>query len=216
MVRVALGVDAGTQSLKVLVVAIDPSSSSSPPPPSADGVVLARASASLSLLPGGPPGRAEQHPAAWVDALARALADAFSQVAPGVDANVVAVGVSGQQHGLVALDSAGNVIRPAKLWCDVESAPEASEISTLLGYTLPAGFTCTKFLWLARNEPESFDKLHTPVLPHDYLNFVLSGVYAMEFGDASGVGTSRCGETWRARAVSWHVCNALWVQRDAA
>ena len=64
--------------------------------------------------------------------------------------------------------------------------------------------------------PESFDKLHTPVLPHDYLNFVLSGVYAMECGDASGVGTSRCGETWRARAVSWHVCNALWVQRDAA
>ena len=114
MVRVALGVDAGTQSLKVLVVAIDPSSSSSPPPPSADGVVLARASASLSLLPGGPPGRAEQHPAAWVDALARALADAFSQVAPGVDANVVAVGVSGQQHGLVALDSAGNVIRESE------------------------------------------------------------------------------------------------------
>ncbi|GHP01528.1 hypothetical protein PPROV_000028400 [Pycnococcus provasolii] len=171
--KVAVGVDAGTQSLKVLAYAVDTNS------------VLARTSCPLSLLPSTVTGRAEQDPHSWVQALSHCL----SELNLPSSAIVTAIAVSGQQHGLVALDSSGSVIRPAKLWCDVESAPEASEISTVLGYTLPAGFTCTKFLWLARHEPESFEKLHTLLLPHDYLNFVLSGVYAMECGDASGVGT---------------------------
>ena len=106
-----LGVDSGTQSTKVMVV------------DARDGKVLSWAAQEYDLIPGLPPGAKEQHPQTWRDATASAIRRALRQ-AKAVASEVKAIGVSGQQHGFVPLDSAGEVIRPAKLWCDTATAPE--------------------------------------------------------------------------------------------
>jgi len=170
-----VGIDVGTQGLKVLVR------------DAASGRVLARASRAYGLLPRSGDSCAEQEPATWLEALQSALGEVLA--APGLEAaRVTAAGVSGQQHGMVCLDAQQAVLRPAKLWCDVESAPEAAELSKAWGVVTPAGFTATKVLWLKRHEPENFAKMATLLLPHDYVNFVLCGRLAMERGDASGTG----------------------------
>ncbi len=108
----------------------------------------------------------------------------------------MAIGVSGQQHGFVPLDAKGEVIRPAKLWCDTSTTAECEEITEKLGglkrtigalgnAVLP-GFTAPKVLWLKNHEPKNYQRLATVLLPHDYLNFWLTGERVMEFGDASG------------------------------
>lgn len=98
-----------------------------------------------------------------------------------VDRNdVVAMAVSGQQHGMVALDASGSVIRNAKLWCDVESAPQAEAITNQLGYKVVPGFTATKMLWLAENEPQNWERTQTVLLPSQYINYFLTGQMAME------------------------------------
>jgi xylulokinase len=104
--------------------------------------------------------------------------------------------VSGQQHGFVPLDAKGEVIRPAKLWCDTATADECLEITSKLGGLKPAiralgnavlpGFTASKILWLKKHEPKNYARLETILLPHDYLNFWLTGEKVMEYGDASG------------------------------
>src|SRR5690606_26626809 len=99
-----------------------------------------------------------------------------------------AVGVSGQQHGSVFLDDEHSVIRPAKLWCDTTTASEAAELSAQSPYPIPAGFTLPKVLWLKNNEPENWASLKTLLLPHDYINFLLTSERFMEAGDASGTG----------------------------
>lgn len=74
------------------------------------------------------------------------------------------------------------VIRNAKLWCDVESAKQAKELSGKWDYNLVPGFTASKILWLKENEPENFEKLAKVLLPHDYINWYLTGEYAAEVG----------------------------------
>lgn len=95
-------------------------------------------------------------------------------------ADVAAMAVSGQQHGMVALDASGSVIRNAKLWCDVESAPQAETITNKLGYKVVPGFTATKMLWMAENEPENWDATQHVLLPSQYMNYFLTGNMAME------------------------------------
>ncbi len=178
-----LGIDSGTQSTKVLVI------------DARDGKVLASAAQEYELLPGLPPGAKEQHPHTWRDATASGLRRALRQ-AKAVAAEVKAIGVSGQQHGFVPLDAKGEVIRPAKLWCDTSTAAECDEIMEkvggfkktirLLGNAVLPGFTASKILWLKKHEPENFKRLATVLLPHDYLNFWLTGEKVMEYGDASG------------------------------
>src|SRR5881394_905738 len=110
-----IGIDSGTQSTKVLVI------------DARDGKVLASASQEYDLIPNLPPGAKEQHPHTWREAAASGIRRALRQ-ARAVAAEVKAIGVSGQQHGFVPLDEAGEVIRPAKLWCDTSTAPECEEI----------------------------------------------------------------------------------------
>ena len=111
-------------------------------------------------------------------------------------ARVRGIGVSGQQHGFVPLDAKGGVIRPAKLWCDTSTRVECALLTKKLGgprltirktgnLVLP-GFTAPKILWLKRHEPANYKRLRHVLLPHDFLNFHLTGNYFMEFGDASG------------------------------
>jgi len=178
-----LGIDSGTQSTKV--VAVDAST----------GNVLGTGAQAYNLIPNLPAGAKEQHPHTWRDATAKAIRQAL-RGAKAVAAEVKAIGVSGQQHGFVPLDGKGEVIRPAKLWCDTSTSTECEEIMAALGgqkETIKAignamlpGFTASKILWLIKNEPQNFKKLATILLPHDYLNFWLTGQKVMEYGDASG------------------------------
>jgi xylulokinase len=178
-----LGVDSGTQSTKVL--AID----------GRTGQVLASAAQSYDLIPNLPSGAKEQHPHTWREATAKAIRQVL-RLARVKTEEVRAIGVSGQQHGFVPLDSKGEVIRPAKLWCDTSTAAECEEIMEkvgglkatirLLGNAVLPGFTASKILWLKNHEPKNYARLATVLLPHDYLNFWLTGEKVMEYGDASG------------------------------
>eukprot|EP01023_Acetabularia_acetabulum_P016246 TRINITY_DN18025_c0_g1_i10.p1 TRINITY_DN18025_c0_g1~~TRINITY_DN18025_c0_g1_i10.p1 ORF type:complete len:538 (-),score=95.55 TRINITY_DN18025_c0_g1_i10:668-2281(-) len=168
-----LGVDVGTQGTKAVVY--DPKLNR----------VISKGSKSHKPLVNTVPGRAEQDPSEWI----HALKESVGQAVQSVDRNrIKAISVSGQQHGLVPLDKNGNVIRAAKLWCDVEASQEAEELSEQFGFTLVPGFTSPKIKWLLQNEPDNFSKMRHVLLPHDYVNYYLCGEYAMECGDASGTG----------------------------
>jgi xylulokinase len=183
MKTLIIGIDSGTQSTKALVV------------DAKNGKVVGSASRAYDLLPGLPTGAKEQHPHTWRDAAAATIRQALRD-AKASPADVKAIGVSGQQHGFVPLDAQGEVIRAAKLWCDTATAAECEEITSALGgpkKTLRAlgnavlpGFTASKILWLKNHEPANYARLATVLLPHDYLNFWLTGRRVMEYGDASG------------------------------
>ncbi|MER5374310.1 xylulokinase [Streptomyces sp. NPDC002553] len=173
-----VGVDTSTQSTKVLVV------------DAATGQVVASGQAPHTVTSGA--GR-ESDPRQWWDALREALrqcGDAAHEVA--------AVSVGGQQHGLVTLDEHGEPVRPALLWNDVRSAPQASRLVEELGGakawaertgSVPAAsFTVTKWAWLAEHEPDSLRATKAVRLPHDYLTERLTGEGTTDRGDASGTG----------------------------
>ncbi len=178
-----IGIDSGTQSTKALVV------------DSHTGKVLGTGSAAYDLLPGLPAGAKEQHPETWKTATVKAVKAAMKE-AKAAASDVVALSVSGQQHGFVPLDREGKVIRPAKLWCDTTTTAECDELNAALGGPRGAirqsgnaflpGFTAPKILWLKRHEPANYERLATILLPHDYLNWWMTGNAFMEFGDASG------------------------------
>jgi len=168
-----LGFDVGTQGTKALLI------------DDVQRAVVARASASYGLIEGLPAGHAEQHPDTW----AAALREVTTRILQQADLKRLAgIGVSGQQHGAVVLDAAGAVIRPAKLWCDTSAAEEAEELSARIGTAIPAGFTAPKLAWMRRHEPELWRKVDLVLLPHDWVNWKLTGLATMEPGDASGTG----------------------------
>ncbi|MEM1607048.1 MAG: xylulokinase [Candidatus Bathyarchaeia archaeon] len=178
-----IGIDNGTQSTKTIVVDGE------------TGAVLGKATKEYGYIEGLPPGHKEQDPAVWIDALIDTVKKAINVA--GIDPKYVrAIGVSGQQHGLVPLDEHGRVIRPAKLWNDTSTFRESKylirrlgglkRVIEILGLSIPPGYTAPKILWLKRNEPWNYKRLKTILLPHDYLNFYLTGVKVMEYGDASG------------------------------
>jgi xylulokinase len=130
-------------------------------------------------------------------------------VGPGADLSPAAVAVGGQQHGMVVSDAAGAVLRPAKLWNDTESAPDAgwllAQLATrdadgtvvddgsaawadAVGSVPVAAFTVTKLSWLHRSHPDAWTRLTRVLLPHDYLTHRLTGAYTTDRGDASGTG----------------------------
>ena len=170
-----LGLDVGTQGTKGLVI------------DDQLGEVVARASSSYALIDGLETGAAEQHPETWIEAVRAVCRELIRQ--PQVErAEVRAVGVSGQQHGLVVLDEAQRVVRPAKLWCDTATAAEAEQLAGELGRPVPTGFTASKVRWLAQREPESWERTRHVLLPHDFVNLRLTGEISAEAGDASGTG----------------------------
>jgi xylulokinase len=194
-----LGIDCGTQSLKV--IAWDP-----------DSRTLTSCSRSYGLIKDLPPGHKEQAPTVWVESLHSCLDELKSA---GIDmSSVAAVGVSGQQHGLVLLNSSDHVLRPAKLWNDtstesqcrqiVEAAGGIEAYQAEIGNYLPPGFTASKILWVRQNEPEVYRDIASIMLPHDYLNFHLTGEKVAEAGDASGTGYFSVEKRdWSKAALSW-------------
>ena len=178
------GIDCGTQGTKVVIY--DASSRQ----------VVAQGYAEHKLI-SDESGTREQHPDWWIDALKGAFAQALA--APQVKADgIVALGVSGQQHGLVVLDDQDRVIRPAKLWCDtstyrqteqlVDALGGQSAVIDKIGLSILTGYTASKLLWLKQFEADNFLRIRSILLPHDYLNFWLTGEKTAEFGDASGSG----------------------------
>ncbi len=177
-----IGIDSGTQGTKVIVFSAD------------RGEIVSSAYATHDIIEEDS-GKREQDPAWWVEACTKAMKEALGQDGVSVK-QVKAIGISGQQHGMVPLDGNGEVIRPAKLWCDTETVPQCDELTAklggdarvieLIGNIIAPGFTAPKILWLKQNEPENYQKLRSVLLPHDYLNFWLTGEKATEFGDASG------------------------------
>lgn len=170
------GVDCSTQSTKVLVVDAD------------DGTVVATGRAEHEVTGSG--GARETHPRVWEEALASALAGT------GRAREVAALAIGGQQHGLVVRDVAGEPLRPAVLWNDLRSAPDAAALVAALGGpaawaqrtgSVPvASFTVSKWAWLRRVQPSVAAATASVRLPHDHLTERLTEVPATDRGDASG------------------------------
>ncbi len=196
-----VGLDVGTTGVKAIAL-------------SPDGEVLATATRDYPLSTPRP-GWAEQDPADWWAAAESALDD----VTAGRD--VAAIGLSGQMHGLVVLDDADRVIRPAILWNDQRTAAECAEIEARLGLerlveltgnrALP-GFTAPKLLWLRRNEPEVYSRIERVALPKDYVRFRLTGEWAIDASDASGTLLFDVGRrTWSADVLEALDLPAGWL-----
>lgn len=138
------------------------------------------------------PGWSEQDPAHWWQACLAGVPELLA----GFDAKQVAgIGVGGQMHGLVALDAAGNVLRPAILWNDGRTAAQVDylnetvgndKLSAWTGNIAFAGFTAPKLMWMRQNEPDLFARIAKILLPKDYLVYRLTGVHATDYSDASG------------------------------
>ncbi|WP_343207941.1 xylulokinase [Anaerolentibacter hominis] len=140
-------------------------------------------------------GWAEQDPHDWKDAAIETIAAVMKQSGVNKE-DVKALGISGQMHGLVMLDENCEVIRPSIIWCDQRTAKECEEITEKVGARRlieitanPAltGFTASKILWVRNNEPENYAKCRHILLPKDYVRYVLTGDFATEVSDASGM-----------------------------
>jgi xylulokinase len=172
-VTLVAGVDSSTQSTKVVVVDAE------------DGRIVRTGGAPH-------PDGTEVDPHAWWHALAAATED-------GLLNDVSAIAVAAQQHGMVTLDGDGEVVRPALLWNDLRSAPDAADLiselggadrwASAIGSVPVASFTVTKLRWMRRSEPELADRVASVLLPHDWLTMRLSDAEpTTDRGDASGTG----------------------------
>ncbi len=172
-----IGIDVGTSSIKV--VAVDPG-----------GKLLAVASSPMTVTVERP-GWSEQQPEEWWAGTCTAI----QQVLAEIDSpEMLGVGLSGQMHSLVALDSAQAVVRPAILWNDVRTSAEAAyvretvgneSLRRLAGNPALEGFTVTKLLWMKTNEPELFERVSHMLLAKDYIRFRLTGELGTDPSDAS-------------------------------
>jgi xylulokinase len=161
-------------------------------------------------------GIAEQQAQWWTHALKQALV----QVRKDVRRSVVAIGVSGQQHGFVPLDKGGEVQAPVKLWCDTSTEAECEAIMSdfgggdacleEVGNLILPGYTASKVRWFRDKHPGRYAQMDCILLPHDYLNFYLTGERRMEAGDASGTGFLDV----RAREWSGKMLEAIDPGRD--
>ncbi|HZK39656.1 MAG TPA: xylulokinase [Clostridia bacterium] len=140
-------------------------------------------------------GYAEQDPANWWKATVATIKAVIQK--SGIDsADIAGIGLSGQMHGLVMLDGNAEVLRPSIIWCDQRTAKECEEITRKVGKERlieitanPAltGFTASKILWVRNNEPEVYAKCCHILLPKDYIRYKLTGEFATDVSDASGM-----------------------------
>ena len=197
------GLDVGTQSVKLVIY--DPQQRQ----------VLATRSAPMAL-DSAEDGTREQQASWWIDGIVAC----FAELDPQLRARVAGIAVSGQQHGFVPVAADGSVTAPVKLWCDTSTQAECEALMAQLGGVQGAveeagnpvlvGYTASKLPWTRRQRPQAYAQMATIMLPHDYVNFWLTGERFMEAGDASGTG-------WldvRTRQWSSKVLQALDGERD--
>ena len=178
---IAAGIDAGTQSIKVVVY------------DSIRKEIIASSAEPLDLIVG-EGGVREQKASWWTDAVRKC----FSSIPADIRKSIGAISVSGQQHGFVPVAADGTVLYSVKLWCDTSTAAECREIedklggrkalSERIGNPILPGYTASKILWFRKTHPDLYERMATVMLPHDYLDFYLTGKRVMERGDASGTG----------------------------
>ena len=194
-----LGIDCGTQGTKVVL--LDPET----------GSLVARGYASHPIISEAN-GRREQKAEWWIAALRQALKGLFAQTTRS-PADVSAIAVSGQQHGLVMLVGSGAVVRNVKLWNDTETtaanemlfnaAGGEERIRSVIGTTIPVGFTASKVAWVKQHEPDTYERMRHVLLPHDYVNYWLTGEYVTDAGEASGTGYfDVLSRTWSSRMAN--------------
>ena len=203
--KTIIGIDNGTQSTKVVFYDYE------------NRKIAASAQAPHEMI-SRDDGTREQKAEWWIDALKKC----FAEIDPSVRSSAEAVGVSGQQHGFVPADSEGSVLFNVKLWCDTSTAAECSEIEkrygggekllSEAGNRILPGYTAPKILWFKKNYPDLYEKMDHIMLPHDYLNFYLTGRYTMEHGDASGTALLNI----RKREWDRNVLKAVDPDRDLA
>ena len=177
--KLYIGIDLGTSAMKLLLM-------------DAEGTIHNVVTKEYPLeFP--QPGWSQQNPEDWK----KALFEGVRELLKGFDgADVAGIGSGGQMHGLVVLDEDDSVIRPAILWNDGRTAPQVDYLNEEIGKaTLSeltaniafAGFTAPKILWMKENEPDLFEKINKIMLPKDYINYILTGVHACDYSDASGM-----------------------------
>jgi len=176
-----LGIDIGTGGSRALLV-------------DGRGAVRASFTAPHEEMMMARPLWAEQRPENWWDASVQAIRGVLA--AAGVSGkDIKGIGLSGQMHGLVILDSEDRVIRPSLIWCDQRSQAQVDAVNAKLGREtilryianpVLTGFTLPKLLWVRDNEPQNFERVRKMLLPKDYVRFKLTGEYASEVSDASG------------------------------
>jgi xylulokinase len=197
-VSLAVGLDVGTTGVKALAVA-------------EDGAVVGRAEREYGLSTPNP-GWAEQDPEDWWKAASGALEEL------GAAGEVAGIGLSGQMHGLVALDADERVLRPAILWNDQRTAEQCEEIEATIGLDrliaatgnrALTGFTAPKLLWLREHEPDVYERIAHILLPKDYVRLRLCGERAIDVADASGTLLFDVAR----RRWSEEVCDALAIDR---
>ena len=197
-----VGLDVGTTGVKALAV-------------SPSGDVLARAEETYQLSTPRP-GWSEQDPEDWWQAAQRALAR--------LGGETTAIGLSGQMHGLVVLDAADRVLRPAILWNDQRTEAECAEIEErvglsrliqLTGNRALTGFTAPKLLWLRRHEPDTYARIAHVLLPKDYVRLRLTGEHAIDVADASGTLLfDVAGRRWSEAMIEALELDASWLPRS--
>jgi xylulokinase len=175
-----LGIDLGTSSVKTVI--IEP-----------DGRIIGFSQKDY-LIDIPQTGYAEQAPAAWWNAVCTTVMDAIHQTGSR-GSDIAGVGLSGQMHGLVALDINGNVLRPAIIWCDQRSTEQKSQLEALLSpeelgryiqNPVSTGFLLLSLMWLQKYEPETYSKIWKVMLPKDYIRYLLTGQIGTDTTDASG------------------------------
>ncbi len=175
-----IGMDIGTSSTRAIII-------------DENGKLIASATSDYPMITPRP-GWAEQNPEDWWNASIKVIKEVIETSGISVK-DIAGIGPSGQMHGSVFLDSEGNVLRPALLWCDQRTQRQCEEIYEIFGYEgfikisynkALTGFTAPKILWLRENEPENYKKIYKILLPKDYIRFKLSGDYATEVSDGSG------------------------------
>jgi len=173
------GIDLGTQSCKIVVYDYTKKK------------IIAQSQAPVDIIAQND-GTREQK-AEWYDTAVKAC---FDKIDKNIKKTIAAIGVSGQQHGFVPLDDKGKPVYNVKLWCDTSTAAECDELTKAAGgekkliekagLPMRPGYTAPKVLWLKKHKPAAFAKLRHILLPHNYINFLLTGEYWAEYGDASG------------------------------
>lgn len=179
MKKYYIGIDLGTSATKLLLV-------------EQDGTIVRQVSKEYPCAYPHP-GWSEQDPADWVTQSFAGI----RELTEGLDPKSVrGIGIGGQMHGLVALDENDVVLRPAILWNDGRTGKETAYLNDVIGKDVLsactgniafAGFTAPKILWMKENEPELFARIRKIMLPKDYLNYVLTGVFSTDVSDASGM-----------------------------
>ena len=181
MSRKLLGIDVGTGGTRAVL--LDDA-----------GRVLGAATAEHAEMASPKLGWAEQDPRDWWRAARAAIKDCLIQANTSAS-EIAAIGLSGQMHGLVMLDAAGEVVRPALIWCDQRTEEECRAITERVGarrlidlVANPAltGFTLPKIWWVRAHEPENWSRVRSVMLPKDYVRFKLTGARATDVADASG------------------------------